>query len=37
MLGGWVGAKLNVRGGDRLVRWVVVIVVAASGVRILVG
>lgn len=29
LLGGWIGAHLAVRGGDRLVRWVVLAVVTA--------
>ena len=29
LVGGWVGAHLTVRGGDRIVRWVVLCVVAA--------
>ncbi len=29
LLGGWLGAHLTVRGGERIVRWVVVAVVAA--------
>jgi hypothetical protein len=29
VLGGWLGAHLTVRGGDRVVRWVVLAVVVA--------
>jgi len=29
LVGGWLGAHLTVRGGDRVVRWVVLVVVAA--------
>ncbi|HYQ82160.1 MAG TPA: TSUP family transporter, partial [Anaeromyxobacteraceae bacterium] len=33
-LGGWLGAQLAVRGGDRVVRLVVLLVVAALVVRL---
>ena len=29
LVGGWLGARLTVRGGERVVRWVVLAVVAA--------
>ena len=29
LIGGWLGAHLTVRGGDRVVRWVLLFVVAA--------
>jgi uncharacterized membrane protein YfcA len=34
-IGGWVGAHVQIRGGANLIRWVVVIAVAASGVAML--
>lgn len=37
MVGGWLGTRLQIRGGANLVRWVVVIAVAASGVAMLRG
>lgn len=37
MLGGWLGTRLQLRAGARLVRWVVVVAVAASGVAMLQG
>lgn len=36
LAGGWLGAQLNLRGGDRAVRIVVAVVVVASAIRILV-
>lgn len=35
MLGGWAGTRLQLHGGANLVRWVVVVAVAASGVWML--
>lgn len=35
-VGGWIGTRLQIRAGANLVRWVVVIAVAASGVAMLV-
>jgi uncharacterized membrane protein YfcA len=37
MVGGWLGTHLQIRGGAKLVRWVVVVAVAASGVAMLQG
>ncbi len=34
LLGGWIGAHLTVRGGERIVRWVVLCVVAALVVKL---
>jgi uncharacterized membrane protein YfcA len=34
LIGGWVGAHLTVRGGERIVRWVVVCVAGALVVRL---
>jgi uncharacterized membrane protein YfcA len=34
LLGGWLGARLTVRGGDRVVRWVLLVVVAALVVKL---
>ena len=34
LLGGWLGAHLTVRGGERIVRWVVLCVVAALVVKL---
>jgi uncharacterized membrane protein YfcA len=36
MVGGWLGTHWQIKGGANLVRWVVVIAVAASGVAMLV-
>ncbi len=36
-LGGWLGTHVQIRGGANLIRWVVVIAVAASGVAMLQG
>jgi uncharacterized membrane protein YfcA len=33
-IGGWLGAQVAVRGGDRVVRWVVVTVAAALLVKL---
>jgi uncharacterized membrane protein YfcA len=35
LLGGWLGTHMQIRGGAKLVRWVVVIAVAVSGVAML--
>lgn len=37
MVGGWLGTRLQLRAGATLVRWVVVLAVAASGVAMLRG
>lgn len=37
VLGGWIGAAWQVRGGAGVVRWFVVVAVAVSGVAMLVG
>ncbi len=37
MVGGWLGTRLQIRAGANLVRWVVVLAVAASGVAMLRG
>lgn len=37
LVGGWLGTRLQIRGGAKLVRWVVVMAVAASGVAMLRG
>ncbi|MCX4247102.1 sulfite exporter TauE/SafE family protein [Paraliomyxa miuraensis] len=37
MVGGWLGARLQLRAGATLVRWVVVVAVAVSGVAMLRG
>lgn len=34
-IGGWLGAHVQIRGGANLIRWVVVVAVAASGVAML--
>ena len=36
-LGGWLGTHVQIRGGANLIRWVVVLAVAASGVAMLQG
>jgi uncharacterized protein len=36
-LGGWLGTHVQIRGGANLIRWVVVMAVAASGVAMLLG
>lgn len=37
MVGGWLGTRLQIRGGAKFVRWVVVVMVAVSGVVMLRG
>lgn len=37
MTGGWLGTRLQIRGGAGFVRWVVVVMVAVSGVAMLRG
>lgn len=37
IVGGWLGSKWQVKGGARLVRWVVVMAVAVSGVMMLIS
>ncbi|MEX1364214.1 MAG: sulfite exporter TauE/SafE family protein [Nannocystaceae bacterium] len=37
LIGGWLGARLQLRAGAGLVRWVVVVAVAASGIAMLAG
>lgn len=37
LLGGWLGTHVQMKGGARLVRWVVVVTVLASGIAMLAG
>ena len=36
-IGGWLGAAWQLRSGAQLVRWVVVLAVAVSGIAMVVG
>ena len=37
MVGGWLGTRLQIKAGAKLVRWVVVVMVACSGIAMLRG